>query len=112
MRLDLFLTKAFDIQSRNKAHELIKANKIKIDGAIITKPSFKVEENHNIEILEECFYVSRAAYKLKYFLDELKNKNEITIIMKALKKIWNYLTWLEEQRIKAAIKTGSAGPLM
>lgn len=32
--------------------------------------------------------------------------------MKALKKIWNYLTWLEEQRIKAAIKTGSAGPLM
>lgn len=32
--------------------------------------------------------------------------------MKALKKIWNYLTWLEEQRIKAAIETGSAGPLM
>ncbi len=76
MRLDLFLTKAFDIQSRNKAHELIKANKIKIDGAIITKPSFKVEENHNIEILEECFYVSRAAYKLKYFLDEINLKLE------------------------------------
>jgi len=72
MRLDLFLTKAFDIQSRNKAHELIKANKIKIDGVIITKPSFNVEETQHIEILEDNFYVSRAAYKLKYFLDEIK----------------------------------------
>ncbi len=71
MRLDLFLTKAFNIQSRNKAHELIKANKIKIDGAIITKPSFNVEETHKVEVLEDTFYVSRAAYKLKYFLDEL-----------------------------------------
>jgi 23S rRNA (cytidine1920-2'-O)/16S rRNA (cytidine1409-2'-O)-methyltransferase len=72
MRLDLFLTKAFNIQSRNKAHELIKANKIKIDGSIITKPSFNVEENQKVEILEDTFYVSRAAYKLKYFLDEIK----------------------------------------
>ena len=29
-----------------------------------------------------------------------------------LKKLWNYLTWLEEQRIKAAIHSGSAGPLL
>ena len=29
-----------------------------------------------------------------------------------LKKFWNYLQWLEEQRMKAAIKSGSAGPLM
>lgn len=71
MRLDLFLTKAFDIQSRNKAHELIKANKIKIDGVIITKPSFNVEKTQKVEILEDNFYVSRAAYKLKYFLDEI-----------------------------------------
>ncbi|WP_428025180.1 23S rRNA (cytidine-2'-O)-methyltransferase TlyA [Arcobacter sp.] len=83
MRLDLFLTKAFDIQSRNKAHELIKANKIKIDGAIISKPSFNVEENQKVEILEDTFYVSRAAYKLKYFLDEinlnLENLNALDI---------------------------------
>ena len=32
--------------------------------------------------------------------------------MKTLKKIWNYLIWLEEQRMKAAIKSGSAGPLL
>lgn len=72
MRLDLFLTKTFNIQSRNKACELIKSHQVKIDGVIISKPSFNVEEQHHVELLEESFYVSRAAYKLKYFLDELQ----------------------------------------
>ncbi|QKF72631.1 16S/23S rRNA (cytidine-2'-O)-methyltransferase [Aliarcobacter faecis] len=72
MRLDLYLTTNFNIQSRNKASELIKSNKVKIDGKIISKASFIVEEDMNIELLEEDFYVSRAAYKLKFFLDEIK----------------------------------------
>ena len=75
MRIDQYLKKNFDIQSRNKASELIKAKKIKVDGKIITKPSLDVNENSNIEILEDDFFVSRAAYKLKYFLEELKNLN-------------------------------------
>ena len=84
MRLDLYLTQTFNIQSRNKALELIKSDKVKIDGAIISKPSFNVEQNHKVEILEDDFYVSRAAYKLKYFLQELKhfelkNKNALDI---------------------------------
>lgn len=83
MRLDLYLVNNYDLQSRNKASELIKSNKIKIDGEIITKPSFNVEDKHQVEILEDEFYVSRAAYKLKYFLDEinidLKNKNTLDI---------------------------------
>ena len=84
MRLDLYLTQTFNIQSRNKALELIKSDKVKIDGAIISKPSFNVEENQKIEILEDDFYVSRAAYKLKYFLQELpyfilKDKNTLDI---------------------------------
>lgn len=84
MRLDLYLTKTFNIQSRNKACELIKSEKVKIDGMIISKPSFNVEDNHQIEILEDDFYVSRAAYKLKYFLEELadfilENKNALDI---------------------------------
>lgn len=83
MRLDLYLTQNCNIQSRNKAHELIKANKIKIDGKVISKPSFKIEKESKVEILEEDFFVSRAAYKLKYFLDEcslnLDNKNALDI---------------------------------
>lgn len=83
MRLDIYLNKNFDIQSRNKADELIKANKIKVNGKIISKSSFKVDENSKIEILEDDFYVSRSAYKLKHFLDEininLENKTALDI---------------------------------
>ncbi len=71
MRLDQYITINFDIQSRNKAQELIKANKIKVDGKVITKSSFQIEENSKIELLEDDFFVSRAAYKLKYFLEEI-----------------------------------------
>ncbi|MDN5061701.1 23S rRNA (cytidine-2'-O)-methyltransferase TlyA [Aliarcobacter butzleri] len=73
MRLDMYLTTNFNIQSRNKATELIKSNKVKCNGEIITKPSFNVLDFHKIELLEDDFYVSRAAYKLKFFLQELKN---------------------------------------
>ena len=74
MRLDVYLTQNYNIQSRNKAYELIKAKKIKVNGNIICKPSFQLEmRGVNLEILEDKFYVSRAAYKLKYFLDELKD---------------------------------------
>lgn len=71
MRLDLYISKYYNIQSRNKAHELIKSNKVKIDGKIISKPSFAVNEDMKIELLEDEFFVSRAAYKLKYFLEEI-----------------------------------------
>lgn len=83
MRLDIYLSENYNIQSRNKAHELIKANKVKINNKIISKPSYKVEENDSIELLENDFYVSRAAYKLKYFLTEvnliLQNKEALDI---------------------------------
>ncbi|RXJ97610.1 TlyA family rRNA (cytidine-2'-O)-methyltransferase [Arcobacter sp. CECT 8986] len=85
MRLDQYLTKNSEIQSRNKATELIKSNKIKVNEVIVSKPSFIIENPDlvKIEILEEDFFVSRAAYKLKYFLDEinidLENKNALDI---------------------------------
>ena len=71
MRLDIYLTQHFNIQSRNKAAELIKNKKVQINDKIITKSSFKVEENMNINILQDEFFVSRAAYKLKYFLENI-----------------------------------------
>ncbi len=83
IRLDIYLTTNFEIQSRNKASELIKNGKIKINGNIITKPSFKVEQTDKIEILQEQFYVSRSAYKLKHFLEEIditiKDKDALDI---------------------------------
>ncbi len=70
MRLDIYLTKHNNIQSRNKANELIKSKKVLVDGKIVTKPSFDVEEGTDVFIAQEEFFVSRAAYKLKYFLEE------------------------------------------
>jgi 23S rRNA (cytidine1920-2'-O)/16S rRNA (cytidine1409-2'-O)-methyltransferase len=82
MRLDQYLTTNYDIQSRNKAAELIKAGKIQIDGKIVKKSSLDVDETSKIEILEDDFFVSRAAYKLKYFLEELKEVDSFSIIEK------------------------------
>jgi 23S rRNA (cytidine1920-2'-O)/16S rRNA (cytidine1409-2'-O)-methyltransferase len=58
--------------SRNKAMELIKNLKVKVNGKIETKPSRKITTNDKIEILENERYVSRAAYKLKNYLDKYK----------------------------------------
>jgi len=70
MRLDLYLTQNHNIQSRNKASELIKAKKVTVDGKIVSKPSFVVSEAHKVKVDTEDFYVSRAAYKLKHFLED------------------------------------------
>ena len=71
MRLDQYLTQNFQLQSRNKAAELIKNKKVSVNGNIINKSSYKVEPSDSIEILEQDHYVSRAAHKLKYFLEEI-----------------------------------------
>ena len=103
MRLDLYLTKNFNIQSRNKANELIKASKVKVDNKIISKASFIVEENMNIKLLEEDFYVSRAAYKLKYFLDEIKIDLQDKIALDIGSSTGGFTQILLEHQIKKVI---------
>ncbi len=68
MRLDEAVSKKFNL-SRNKAKELIKNEKVKVNQKIITKPSFKVEDEE-ISLLEGKVYVSRAALKLKSYLQK------------------------------------------
>lgn len=103
MRLDLYLTKNFNIQSRNKANEIIKSNKVKINGNIISKASFIVENSMNIELLEEDFYVSRAAYKLKYFLDDLKLDLSDKLALDIGSSTGGFTQILLENRIKKVI---------
>jgi 23S rRNA (cytidine1920-2'-O)/16S rRNA (cytidine1409-2'-O)-methyltransferase len=83
MRLDNYLNKNYNIQSRNKASELIKSKKISVNGKIITKPSFNIKESDIIDISQDKFFVSRSAYKLKYFLEDnniiLENKIALDI---------------------------------
>ena len=81
MRLDKYITQNYDIQSRNKAAELIKAGKVLINDKMIKKTSFNIEDSDIVTITEEEFFVSRSAYKLKYFLEDnsLQVKNKIAI---------------------------------
>jgi 23S rRNA (cytidine1920-2'-O)/16S rRNA (cytidine1409-2'-O)-methyltransferase len=83
MRLDQYVHQYHNIQSRNKASELIKAKQILVDGNIITKPSFEVNENSVIQILQGEQFVSRSAEKLNQFLlefpVEMKNKDTLDI---------------------------------
>jgi len=68
MRLDEYLVRNEFVESRNKAKELIKNKKVKVNGKVANKPSLDVE-NAEIKILEKV-YVSRAAWKLKNYLEK------------------------------------------
>ncbi len=70
MRLDNYILHCGLTTSRNKAKELIQKQKVLVDGKLITKPSFEVEDVE-IEILQDIVYVSRAGYKLEGFLKEI-----------------------------------------
>jgi 23S rRNA (cytidine1920-2'-O)/16S rRNA (cytidine1409-2'-O)-methyltransferase len=69
MRLDAKMIEKGLVESRNKAQALIKEGNVAVDGKVIKKPSFTVGDEAQIEIFGETRFVSRAARKLKGFLD-------------------------------------------
>jgi len=69
MRLDKYLVDEGYFESRNRAHEAIKAGQVTVDGKK-PKPSAKIDENTMVEVEDAKFYVSRAARKLEHFLSE------------------------------------------
>lgn len=68
-RLDRYLVEQGYFESRNRALDAIKRGKVFVDGEV-AKASHKCDENSNIDIDKEKFYVSRAAKKLELFLEE------------------------------------------
>ncbi len=81
MRLDIYLvTKGF-FDSRTKAQNAIKSEDILVDGKLITKPNFEVEEPQ-IEILKKSNpYVSRGGLKLEEAIQsfQLDFKNKVIL---------------------------------
>lgn len=70
-RLDILVHDKFSQYSRRQIKSWIMQGKIKVDGAIITKPGTQVAENIVIEMsIEEPKYVGRAGFKLEKALDE------------------------------------------
>ncbi|MEM2932990.1 MAG: SAM-dependent methyltransferase [Candidatus Pacearchaeota archaeon] len=78
MRLDVAITKRKLVESREKAKHLIKARYVKVDGAIVTKPSKDVSEKSKIVLIKDFEFVGRGGYKLneavKHFKIDLKDK--------------------------------------
>ncbi len=65
-RLDLYLFKKKIVKSRKQAQDIIQDNGVVVNGKVVNKSSFLVDENYNIEIIKKlCPYVSRAGYKLE-----------------------------------------------
>lgn len=84
-RLDKELVNRGLAPTRAKAQELIKTEKVKCNGTIVTKSSFDVDDNTSIEICENdtLRYVSRAGLKLEkaitVFNIDLSGKNIMDI---------------------------------
>ncbi|WP_345991664.1 TlyA family RNA methyltransferase [Sulfurimonas sp. HSL-1716] len=71
-RLDQYLVEAGLAETRNKAQNIIKEGLVSVDGIVMLKSSFKVDGGESIvKVKEHKDYVSRAAFKLAAFLDEI-----------------------------------------
>lgn len=70
-RLDNYLVEKEFTDSRNKAQTLIKEGLVSVNEKVITKSSFKLNADDVVSVSEHKQYVSRAAYKLALFLEEI-----------------------------------------
>ena len=73
MRLDAYLAEKAIYDSRTRAARAIKEGCVKINGKVITKTSYEVEDFDEIECNEDPVpYVGRGALKLEHALTEYK----------------------------------------
>ncbi|NLL56833.1 MAG: TlyA family RNA methyltransferase [Clostridiales bacterium] len=68
MRLDLYLLYANFTQSRTRANNLIKLNKITVNGKVINKPSYNVKQTDEVKVLSD-YPVSLGGIKLNHALE-------------------------------------------
>jgi 23S rRNA (cytidine1920-2'-O)/16S rRNA (cytidine1409-2'-O)-methyltransferase len=71
LRLDNYLVEQKLALSRNKAQEIIKKGYVSVNNQVIKKSSYCVVDTDNISIEKHKEYVSRSAFKLAYFLEEI-----------------------------------------
>lgn len=70
-RLDVILCQKNLVPSRSKATEIIKAGCVLVNGVVVTKPSFLVEEDALFEVKTNLLkYVSRGGLKLEKAINE------------------------------------------
>lgn len=79
MRLDCFITQKYNKLTRQKAAELIKLAQVSVNGKIILKCAFNVNDTDSIKIKQDFFieseiFCSRAALKLQRFLHNTQSQ--------------------------------------
>ena len=79
-RLDIILTEKGLYNSREKSRQAIKSSRVKVNGKIVTKPSFECDENEKFETLPFEF-VSRGGFKLQYALEEFNININNCVVM-------------------------------
>ena len=82
MRVDKYLVENNLVPSRTYAENLVLKGKVKVDGRVITKPSFDIKENMSVEIVEDEGYASQGAYKL------LQAIKDFSLNLKGLERGW------------------------
>ncbi len=69
MRLDAYLAESKIYASRTRAERAVKEDCVRVNGKVVTKCSFEVSPEDNVECLPDPLrYVSRGALKLEYAL--------------------------------------------
>ncbi|MDQ7067789.1 MAG: TlyA family RNA methyltransferase [Sulfurimonas sp.] len=71
MRLDNYLVEKEFVDSRNKAQTIIKEGLVFVNEKLSKKSSLKIEEGDEVRVTSYKQYVSRAAFKLLEFLEEI-----------------------------------------
>jgi len=71
-RLDNYLVEKGLCESRNKAQAVVKEGLVSVNGEQTIKSSFVLKQGDKVVVKKHKEYVSRAAFKLSSFLDELK----------------------------------------
>ena len=72
MRLDNYLVEKKLAMSRNKAQAMVKDGHVSVNAKVTLKSSYKLEARDEVKVTQHKEYVSRAAFKLSHFLEELK----------------------------------------
>lgn len=70
MRIDKYIQDKFNLKSRTYAENLIKTGSVLLNGKVVTKSSYDVGENDDIEIVNDENYASQGAYKLEKAFDD------------------------------------------
>ena len=71
MRIDKYMVEEGLAVSRAKAQQMLKSGAVSVDGALVNKPSFEVEDGATVAVRENPLqrYVGRGGLKLEAALD-------------------------------------------